>query len=181
MIPPHPGPAYRFNPPPGWPLPPPEWIPPTVPWDARPSLPPAPENWQWWIGPEPSATGDAGKKTASVWWQRQTHSVRRLIGSGAVFILISQVLPRSSWFMYWHNNLTGGTFTVSELHAYCSSPLVQAATTPGSTQANDCVAASDWSTLCVLLLLVGIALLIIAAYKIYQQHGTSNAPARPLR
>lgn len=44
----------RFNPPPGWPVPPPGWTPPPG-WVPDPSLPPAPAGWQWWVpsGPVP--------------------------------------------------------------------------------------------------------------------------------
>jgi hypothetical protein len=89
-----------------------------------------------------------------------------------VFILGALILPHSSWFLNWHNNLTGGTFDVSQAHSYCSNPLVQAVTVPGSTQANDCATAADWSTFFTLLLMTGFVLLAIAAYKIYKQHGT---------
>ena len=44
--------TYRFNPPPGWPAPPPDWTPPEG-WEPDPSWPPAPEGWQWWM-PEPA-------------------------------------------------------------------------------------------------------------------------------
>lgn len=40
--------AWRFNPPPGWPAPPPGWIPPPG-WAPPPYLPPAPPGWQWWL------------------------------------------------------------------------------------------------------------------------------------
>ncbi|WDO07457.1 DUF4041 domain-containing protein [Streptomyces murinus] len=47
--------AYRFNPPPGWPVPPAGWTPPAD-WRPDPSWPAAPEGWQLWIpegGPAP--------------------------------------------------------------------------------------------------------------------------------
>ena len=45
-------PAYRFNPPPGWPAPPPEWTPPEG-WEPDPTWPPAPDDWEWWTPDEP--------------------------------------------------------------------------------------------------------------------------------
>ena len=171
MIPPPPSRSHRFNPPPGWPPPPPGWVAPTTPWDAGPSFPPAPDNWNWWIGPALHHTAQHGN-SFSAWWRMQTRIARRLIGAGAAFILAALILPHSSWFLNWHNNLTGGTFNVSQAHAYCSNALVQMITIPGSTQANDCAAAGDWSALFTLLLLAGIALLVVAGYKIHRQRGT---------
>ena len=40
-------PAWRFNPPPGWPEPPEGWAPPAG-WTPPANLPPAPLDWQWW-------------------------------------------------------------------------------------------------------------------------------------
>ena len=42
------GPKYKFNPPPGWPKPPEDWIPPKD-WSPDPSWPAAPDGWQLWI------------------------------------------------------------------------------------------------------------------------------------
>ncbi|GAA1297607.1 hypothetical protein Psi02_14750 [Planotetraspora silvatica] len=66
-IPPQPGAEWRFNPPPGWPVPPRDWIP-TPNWTGPgPGWPEPPANWQWWVrdltalrdtmafGPGPSA------------------------------------------------------------------------------------------------------------------------------
>ncbi|WKE70855.1 hypothetical protein QHG49_18350 [Streptomyces sp. WP-1] len=50
--------AYRFNPPPGWPVPPVGWTPPAD-WRPDPAWPAAPEGWQLWVpeggGPETGA------------------------------------------------------------------------------------------------------------------------------
>lgn len=40
-----------FNPPPGWPKPPPKWEPPAG-WTPDPSWPPPPEGWQLWVSPD---------------------------------------------------------------------------------------------------------------------------------
>lgn len=40
-------PSYRFNPPPGWPVPP-DFRPPDG-WVADPSWPTPPDGWQWWL------------------------------------------------------------------------------------------------------------------------------------
>ena len=40
--------AWRFNPAPGWPPCPPDWIPPQG-WRPDPLWPPAPEGWQFWV------------------------------------------------------------------------------------------------------------------------------------
>ncbi|GAA1008817.1 chromosome segregation ATPase [Acrocarpospora pleiomorpha] len=39
---------YRFNSPPGWPVPPENWRPPSG-WQPDPSWPPAPSGWQFWV------------------------------------------------------------------------------------------------------------------------------------
>lgn len=56
--------GYQFNPPPGWPTPPPEWEPATG-WAPDPSWPPAPAGWVFWIAepspapePTPAITGE---------------------------------------------------------------------------------------------------------------------------
>ncbi len=45
---------FEFNPPPGWPKPPPGWVPPPD-WTPDPSWPPAPSDWDWW-----APVGDPG-------------------------------------------------------------------------------------------------------------------------
>ena len=40
--------SWKFNPPPGWPEPPPGWTPPPG-WAGPPGMPPAPDGWQWWF------------------------------------------------------------------------------------------------------------------------------------
>ncbi|MBB5913587.1 collagen type III alpha [Nocardia transvalensis] len=40
--------GWRFNPPPGWPAPPTDWVPPPG-WQIPPGMPPVPEGWQWWV------------------------------------------------------------------------------------------------------------------------------------
>lgn len=47
-----PGKRYRFNPPPGWPAYPPEWVPPPG-WQPDPRWPPAPPGWPFWSEIEP--------------------------------------------------------------------------------------------------------------------------------
>ncbi|MFS4091889.1 DUF4041 domain-containing protein [Streptomyces sp. AF1A] len=49
--------TYRFNPPPGWPVPPAGWMPPPD-WRPDPSWPPMPVGWQLWV-PEVGSTTDA--------------------------------------------------------------------------------------------------------------------------
>jgi len=41
----------QFNPPPGWPEPPPDWEPPPG-WKPSRSWPPAPPGWQFWVRPD---------------------------------------------------------------------------------------------------------------------------------
>jgi hypothetical protein len=164
MIPPPPSGSYNFNPPPGWPPPPPDWVPPTIPWDADPSLPPAPENWQWWKGstPYPSTPYPVAQQgnSISAWWRRQTRMLKILIGTGIVFVLAALLLPHSSWFASWRNTVTGEKYDVSELHAFCSDALAQA------LSAKQCTSAGNLSTFFTFLLWVGIALLVVAAYKV---------------
>jgi hypothetical protein len=185
LIPPPPSHANRFNPPPGWPPPPPDWVPPAVPWDPGPSLPPAPANWQFWIELSPYLVvqrAPAAQQGSGVGaqWRALDRTVRWLIGIGVMFILGALILPRSGWFLNWQNNLSGGTLDISQLHAFCTDAIVQASTAPGSTQANDCATANGWSTFFWLLLFAGIALLIVAAYKVFRQHGNRTLqPAAP--
>jgi hypothetical protein len=54
--------SWRFNAPPGWPVPPPGWVPPQG-WTPDPDWPAAPPDWQYWVEepePEPATwTGPA--------------------------------------------------------------------------------------------------------------------------
>lgn len=50
--------AYLFNPPPGWPRPPRDWVPPEG-WAPDPGWPAAPDNWDFWL-PNPDAPGPDG-------------------------------------------------------------------------------------------------------------------------
>lgn len=45
--------TWKFNPPPGWPQPPDNWVP-AHDWKPDPSWPAAPEGWQFWMETEPS-------------------------------------------------------------------------------------------------------------------------------
>jgi hypothetical protein len=45
--------VWAFNPPPGWPAPPPGWYPP-VGWTAPPDWPAPPLGWQWWLPIQPN-------------------------------------------------------------------------------------------------------------------------------
>lgn len=45
----------RFNPPPGWPRPPADWVPPPG-WNPDPSWPPMPEGWELWLPDESHVT-----------------------------------------------------------------------------------------------------------------------------
>ncbi|WP_114854791.1 hypothetical protein [Brachybacterium sp. YJGR34] len=53
--------AYRFNPPPNWPIDDPNWSPPPG-WQPDPSWGPAPEGWDFWVEAEqaPESTGAEG-------------------------------------------------------------------------------------------------------------------------
>ncbi|NUT36890.1 MAG: hypothetical protein HOV79_27865 [Hamadaea sp.] len=60
---------WRFNPPPGWPVPPQGWVPPAG-WSPDPSWPPAPAGWVFWVAatvtpPVPMAPGPV--------WPTQPH------------------------------------------------------------------------------------------------------------
>src|ERR1700742_2405447 len=65
-----PGETVRFNPPPNWPAPPPDWSPPRG-WRPNPSWGPPPPDWQWWVpgqpaaDPVPAGGTEAGASTAS--------------------------------------------------------------------------------------------------------------------
>ncbi len=50
--------GLRFNPAPGWPRPPADWVPPEG-WQPDPAWPPAPEGWSFWV-PDPDAAGAPG-------------------------------------------------------------------------------------------------------------------------
>ena len=56
--------AYRFNPPPNWPIDDPEWAPPPG-WQPDPSWGPAPEGWSFWVDADNAATNtDATEQSA---------------------------------------------------------------------------------------------------------------------
>ena len=48
--------TYRFNPPPGWPVPPAGWMPPPD-WRPDPKWPPMPAGWELWVPEADSTTG----------------------------------------------------------------------------------------------------------------------------
>ncbi|GII53460.1 hypothetical protein Pth03_18490 [Planotetraspora thailandica] len=56
-IPPRPGGEWRFNPPPGWPAPPKDWIPAPTWSGPDPSWPAPPANWPWWVRDEVAIPG----------------------------------------------------------------------------------------------------------------------------
>ena len=132
MIPPPPTRSHRFNPPPGWPPPPVSWVPPQAPWDPDPSLPAAPDNWQWWTGPGPYGPGQQ-RNSASTWWRTQTRVARKLIIAGIVIILMSVILPRSSWFLTG-KSLSGNGRAAADPRLVRASGLIRAvwARRPGS-------------------------------------------------
>jgi hypothetical protein len=53
----------RFNPPPGWPQPPADWVPPPG-WKPDPSWPPPPEGWQLWLPDNPADATPAATQPA---------------------------------------------------------------------------------------------------------------------
>lgn len=56
--------AYRFNPPPNWPIDDPEWAPPPG-WQPDPSWGPAPEGWSFWVDADNAVTNtDATEQSA---------------------------------------------------------------------------------------------------------------------
>ncbi|MFG1697921.1 DUF4041 domain-containing protein [Nonomuraea sp. NPDC049309] len=61
-------PEYRFNPPPGWPVPPHGWKPPEG-WRPDPSWPPAPPGWEFWTleeAPSPVAAQPPQRRTGGL-------------------------------------------------------------------------------------------------------------------
>ena len=213
-IPPHPGPGYRFNSPPGWPPADANGQPPAGLLAGRMPLPRPPDGWQWWTkptqrasaagysdgtgnppagtgaptqanradsfaGPRESGPGDEVRDrplasadvaiAGSAWWKRQSRAIKLLLVAGPLGVLASLALPRSAWFLNWHNNLTGGTFTIAQAHAFCTNPLVHAVTVPGSVQAGDCSTANAWYGFFIFLLVASILALLLAGYLIYRQ------------
>ncbi|BCB91183.1 DUF4041 domain-containing protein [Phytohabitans suffuscus] len=75
-------PTQRFNPPPGWPVPPPGWHPPAG-WRPDANWPPAPPGWQFWVvdPPAPPRVAPVGMDAAAVAAEaaalrRQLHELR---------------------------------------------------------------------------------------------------------
>jgi hypothetical protein len=70
--------SYRFNPPPGWPVPS-GWVPPEG-WTPEPTWPPAPGEWQFWVlegphsGPRPTPAPQPKP------WFRRRPAILALIG-----------------------------------------------------------------------------------------------------
>jgi len=58
--------AFRFNPPPGWPIPQPGWAPPHG-WQPDPSWPPPPPGWNLWVDDAP-AVGPPQVTAAQAGW-----------------------------------------------------------------------------------------------------------------
>jgi len=69
--------GHIFNPPPGWPKPPPDWTPPAD-WRPDSAWPPAPDNWQLWIL-MPTATSEAAPLLAPT--DATTQTSAPLLGS----------------------------------------------------------------------------------------------------
>jgi hypothetical protein len=55
-------PAFRFNPPPGWPAPVPGWVRPPG-WQPDPSWPQAPPGWQFWVPGTQAPTGERNTRS----------------------------------------------------------------------------------------------------------------------
>jgi hypothetical protein len=55
-------PAFRFNPPPGWPAPQPGWTPPPG-WQPDPSWPQAPAGWQFWVTDVQAPVGERNTRS----------------------------------------------------------------------------------------------------------------------
>jgi hypothetical protein len=94
--------VYLFNPPPGWPIPAEDWVPPQG-WKPDPSWPPAPEGWQFWVQTEqamPAATSadpwaypdgipSAGRgRSRRKWWAVAAAAVVVMGGVAAVAITL---------------------------------------------------------------------------------------------
>jgi HNH endonuclease len=56
---------WRLNPPPGWPVPPPGWVP-SVDWQPDPSWPPPPPGWQLWVPATAPTRGARGERNSRV-------------------------------------------------------------------------------------------------------------------
>ena len=56
--------TMRFNPPPGWPKPPPNWLPPAG-WKPDPSWPPPPDGWHLWLPDEAAGASSPAPTTVT--------------------------------------------------------------------------------------------------------------------
>ena len=93
--------AWRFNPPPGWPVPPAGWSPPSG-WTPDPSWPPLPHGWPLWV--DDRASSRTGPITALNW----------AAGGAALFVLGSfmPMISTPPLVDYQLNREFGGSTTV---------------------------------------------------------------------
>jgi hypothetical protein len=79
--------GYRFNPPPNWPAPPPEWTPPPG-WAPPPSWPPPPEGWRLWTEEDKGSVGTYRVATAGGAAPTARRRPRGAIVVGVVFVVL---------------------------------------------------------------------------------------------
>lgn len=124
----------RFNPPLGWPVPPPGWQPDAA-WRPDPMWPPAPPGWQFWIEEAVVEPQILLKKTANLLVEDARIDLHPTVEAGLAVVeapmsSTEQVLDgfRAKYGGLW----VGGTLTVTdqqvEFHANALNRVVQAGT-----------------------------------------------------
>jgi hypothetical protein len=98
-----------------------------------------------------------------------------LAAAGAVCLLGWAVIPRSSVLIGWHNNSTGGTFTLSQANALCSSTLGQWGQAFSAAAAAKCGQVAHFYDAVAFLGFTGLALLIAAGFAWHRSAAQDRA------
>jgi hypothetical protein len=85
----------RYNPAPGWPVPPPGWQPPAN-FTPDPAWGPAPEGWQVWVPVTPPAYTTAAVLPTGVGRSNNHKTLKIVLGGIALFILLMIVIGSAS-------------------------------------------------------------------------------------
>lgn len=92
----YPAAAWVFNPPPGWPAPPPGWQPPEG-WQPEPSWPPAPAGWNFWVPAAPAYGYASPAQAAYPAAAAHPAAPRRPHDPDALRTVLGTLFPVRSW------------------------------------------------------------------------------------
>lgn len=104
----------------------------------------------------------------------QDKILRWSAGIAVVLLVLSFLIPNASWVIGWHNAY-GTTWDVTQVHAVCASPVVQAAQTISGPIAR-CSAADAWYDACGLLRIAAIISALVFVYRSYRLRHPHTRP-----